>query len=344
MSLVDVRGYNFIPGLIARVDRHLSLAAVTLDADGELCGAMVYIPKTGNISKIGIRIGTVTTTDTLKVSIQGVDASNGRPDDIIAKSGTLATPASNTTYWVELSSVLAVTVGQKKTIVVEFNDFVGESSDGNLGIVSGIFNSSQRGAAVPYNFSYTGGSWALNYITPNFGIEYDDGTIESILGCWPAIVNSSRSWDMNDNPDRCGLRFQVPYACRLRGAFFVGDIDTNASLILYDSDGTTILETVTFDGDVRGATGSEANYVYFTSTKVLTKDTYYRLIFLPTTGTNISIITLTVTDDGANKAMNAVDGGIYFHLTICNGVPTDESDWTQTLTQRPITRLVVHEL
>lgn len=344
MSLVPVRGFDFIPGMMARGTRGVAGRNTILDADGELCGSVFYVPKTGNISKIGIRVGIVTTTDTLKVSIQGIDESNGHNDGVIARSGTLSTPVSNTTYWVELDSPLAVTMGHKKTIAIEWNNWVGEGSDGNLQISYGIRGFGHYGASIPYSFVYTGGAWAFYQACPNFGFEYDDGTIEPTISLFPAVSFTSYSWNMNTNPDRRGSRLQVPFACRAIGAFFIGDIDGNANLILYDSDGTTILKTVAMDKDIRAVTDMGSYFAHFSSPKILTIDTNYRLVLLPTTGTNISLSYLTVTDDGANKAMNAVDGGVEMHGTSCNGPPTQESDWTNEPTIRYIMGLVVDRL
>lgn len=344
MSLVDVRGYNFIPGMMARMDRAPGESIITMDADGELCGCMFSIPRTGNITKIGVRVGVVTTTDTLKVSMQGIDESNGRNDGVVAASGTISTPASNTAYWVELNSPIAVTMGQKKTIIVEWDDFTGEGSDGNLKIIAGIHEIAAGSFLTPYRLSYLGGVWQRFRASPNFGLEYDDGTIEPILGCFPAVRLLIGYLNSNSIPDRIGIRFKVPYACRLIGALWSGELIDNANLVLYDSDGITPLETIVFDRDVRGHQGYGTCSAQFTEGRILAKDTYYRLVLLPTTPTTIRLFYLSVTDDGANKAMNAVDGGEYFHYTSCNGVPTEEADWTQTLTQRPIMGLVIDQL
>ncbi|KKK94408.1 hypothetical protein LCGC14_2683150, partial [marine sediment metagenome] len=334
--------HNIIPGIIARTIDFYSIAAVTIDADGELVGGLICIPKTGTISKIGFRVVSVTTTDTLKVSIQGIDDTNGRPDGVIAASGTLSTPSANTTNWVALDSSLAVTRGQEIAIVVEFNDFVGEGSDGNLQIghrISGIAPSN-----IQYNFSFTGGVWVFNSRIPNFGIEYNDGMIEPVINCFPVANLVSFTFNNTDNPNRIGMRFQVPYTCRIDGMFFFGDIDANANIILYDSDGISPLETVLIDKDVRLSVFRTSYYVQFTGVQILTRDTYYRIVIVPLTGSDITLFAFSVTDDGANKAMNAVDGGTFFHSTTANGAPTEEADWTQTLTQRPIMGLVVDKL
>ncbi|KKK74077.1 hypothetical protein LCGC14_2887360, partial [marine sediment metagenome] len=148
-----------------------------------------------------------------------------------------------------------------------------------------------------------------------------------------------------DNPDRRGLRFSVPYSCRMSGIFALMSLSGDANIEVYNSDGVTIHETITLDNDIRSAFGAVGTVFRNLVTPLeLTKDTFYWIILYPTTGTNIALYLLDVTDDGASEAMNAIDGGVNFHYTTVNGSPSVEGDYTQTLTRRPMIGLILDQL
>ncbi len=343
MSLVDVKGVNLVPGFLACPFSGTYALNTTMDAAGELCGSVLEIPKTGNISKIGFRTGTVTVSDTLKISLQTVDEATGRPTGTLIHAdayGTQAGLAANTTYWVSLQNDVAVTRGDIVAPVVEFNSYVA----GNLRITRSIGNSGFEN--FPYVFEYVGSVWTFSSSPPNFGIEYDDGVIEPINITLPAVLALTPSWDTNDNPDRRGLRFSVPYNCRLSGIFALIYLPADANIEIYDSDGTTIIPdgTISMDANLAGSAGAKPIVKILTTPIELTKDTFYRIVLHPTTGTNINLYVLDVTNDGANEAMNAIDGGVNFHYTTCHGSPSVEGNWTQTATKRPLIGIMIDQL
>ncbi len=344
MSLVDVKGVNLVPGFVVRAESFVQRRFFTLDANGELCGAVLEIPKTGNISKIGFRTGTVTVSDAIKISLQTVDDTTGRPTGTLIHAdayGIQASVATNTNYWISLQNDVAVIRGVTVAIVVEFNSYVA----GNLVMVSGV-QYIPHYMGFPYVFSYLGAVWAFTAESPNFGLEYDDGVIEPILNVFPAVNATTMSWDTNDNPDRRGLRFSVPYNCRMSGVFANIDLDGDADIEIYDSDGINLIPdgTISLDSNIRSGTSPRPFSRNLITPIELTKDTFYRIVLHPTTGTNMILYYLDVTDDGANEAMNAIDGGVNFHYTTCNGSPSVEGDWTQTATRRPLIGLMINQL
>ena len=341
MSLVDVKGVNLVPGIIAAPYTNPYVIYTTMDAAGELCGSVIEISRTGNISKIGFRVGSRTVDDALKISLQTVDTATGRPTGTLIHADAYGVQASVTAYtifWVSLQNPVAVTRGDIVAAVIEFNSYVA----GNLQITKALGGSVRT--SFPYNFQYTGSVWSLSAYMANFGFKYDDDVIESVNQSFPAAVNTNISWDTNDNPDRRGLRFSVPYNCRISGIFITVDLDANANIEIYDSDGVTLLETISIDSDLRGITTERPLERNFVTPIELTKDIFYRIILYPTTGTNIILFSLDVTDDGASEAMNAIDGGVNFHYTTCDGAPAAEGDWTQTATRRPLIGLMIDQL
>jgi hypothetical protein len=348
MSLVDVAGHVLVPGFLARNVTIPYTVYATLDANGELCGAIIRIPRTGTLAKIGVRVRSVSVADAIKVSLQTVDDATGRPTGTLYAAnatGIIESPGALTTYWASLNSGTGVSVTKNDlvAIVIEFNSYV----SGNLAIDYGI----GMPAAVignPYCYSYLGGTWSLSVAAiPNFGLEYlvdAAGVIVPVFGCLPGAYGNVGRYNSTSNPNRRGLRFQFPFACRAIGAWATVDLDGPATLSLYGSDGFTILDTATLDPDVRGSTGAAMYYWLFTSPLSPTKDANYRLALLPASETNVGLSYFDLTDDGAVAAMAGSDGGINWHYTASNGVPDEEADWTQTLTRRPMMGLILDQL
>lgn len=346
MTLQSVRGVNYIPGLLPLTSvSYPAQGTHTLDADGEYVAAVFKVSKAGSITKIGVRTGTVTAADPIVVSLETVDATSGQPSGTMIDSptnkatGTIASPSASTCYWVSLTAAQTVTLNQLVAIKCTLT-----YTDGNLQIASYVAPNTY-GSTFPYIARYQGSAYATSAYVPNFGLEYSDGTIEWQAGMFPAAYTASVAWGSNDSPDRRGLRFQVPYACSIIGGFLHVDGDEEFDVLLYDSDGSTVLETVSaFDKDVRGDAAARCYHFLFSQSRTLTKNTYYRLVCLPKTTTDIGLSISDVTDDGANQAMNAMDGGIYFHYTTVNGAPANDAAWTQTLTRRPWIGLLVDKL
>ncbi|MBI5192757.1 MAG: hypothetical protein HZA08_04865 [Nitrospirae bacterium] len=346
--MVNVRGINIAPGLMARTGAGaLGTTSFTMDEATDHCGVIIVIPRTGTLTKIGVRVSTMTTSDTLKVSLEGVDATNGRPDGVVTPvnaSGTQGNLSASTTYWVALNggAGVSVTAGTKVAITVRWNAYV----SGNI-LIAYIMNSNLHQAGFPYGYSYnnTGAVWALNASCPNFGLEYSDGVIEPIIQSWPAVGVNSEGWNSGSNPNRRGLRFSLPYKATVSGVLVDVDSDGDCNIILYDSDGVTVLENVAVDTNIRySESAASTQYVPFSTPRTLSIDTFYRVVILPASTTNVTETYLFVTDDGANAAMNGLDGGVNFHYTTCNGVPANEASWTQTLVRRPPIALVISQL
>ena len=106
------------------------------------------------------------------------------------------------------------------------------------------------------------------------------------------------------------------------------------SVILYDSDGSTALETIAVDVDQFATTSSRLLFVCFTANRDLLASTNYRLTIRPDTASSIS---LDEFDVNAAAIMDAVEGGQNFHHTS----RADAGAWTQTTTKRPAIGLLL---
>lgn len=308
-----------------------SLSTKTLDASTDKLAFVFQVPKSGNITKIGFRTGTVTVADTLKITLQTVD-SNGDPTGTLYGGSALVTqaaPASNTWYEVTLGTPAAAIQGDVVAVVIEFNSYVA----GNLSI-----SIHADGPKFPYINQNDAATWTHQAGGIMMVIGYDDGSYP-ITNTLPITALTSQAYNSGSTPDERALKFSFPVAVRVCGAsIFVAPTAGSAfDVVLYDTDGTTVLASVSMDGDVRGGTAINRMAIYFTSPVILTAGASYRLSIKPTNANNITVLEYTV---NAAAYLEAIPGGTSCILS----TRTDAGAWTDTTTIRPKQGLIIDQV
>jgi len=352
MTMVSLGGHQYIP----HPDASRSTTAIgmrgdmVLDTSDERGAVIVRMTRAGTIKKVGYLVGATAGTPDVYLELQGVVATSGLPDGTIIAAGASSTevnPTANTWKWTALTTPLTVTQGQMVAFVFSLSSFAGGDS-ATLGVTT---SRKANTTGVPYGAVYPtgGGPWAkgiggLSY-PPNLGIIWSDDLCYHIpeLTAWSSVV--SQSIDNATNPDRIGNRFKVNFKCRITGFWQYTSHSGDYDLIFYDTDGTTIIETISpaFDKDNNGSTTDVRAHMLATPyTPVV--GSYYRFVHAPSSTTNNNVTSITVVDDGSTVAMGSEPYGINFHHTQCNGVPTAEGDWVNTLTQRCLGGLIIDQL
>ncbi len=165
---------------------------------------------------------------------------------------------------------------------------------------------------------------------PNFALEYSGGDIFPVMGAFPAIIELLITFNNTDNPNIIGNKFRVSVPMTISGVRGFIDLDGDTNIVLYDSDETSVLGTATFDKDVRGQASFGSSVAYFASDINLAKDTDYRVVFAPQSATDIRIPSYVAQDDGANKGLDGLHGGISWIKTSTNnpagGWTDDDTD------------------
>src|SRR3990167_1252024 len=301
-----------------------------IDASGELVFGVFQVPKTGNITKVGFRTGAVTTAQTLRVGLETVDATTGRPTGTQyggSAVGTQASPAANTFYEVTLGTQASATVDNDVAIVVQFDGTIGNLNIVSIDIWDGTY---------PYVGRFVGGAWAKTTTTPVMSIEYDDGTHE-FCGLYPWATYANTTYNNGSTPDERALRFSLPYKCRVWGA--EANITTasgDADFVLYE--GTTSLTSVTIDKDVVGTmSASRCVTKKFPSPQIITINTEYFLSVKPTSANSINLMEITTP---SAAAMDEMELGQNCHF----GSRTDAGAWTLDTSRRPMISLLVDQL
>jgi hypothetical protein len=287
---------------------------------------------TKSIRRVGFLFGTVTKAggSGLTVSLQNVDLTTGAParpdgtqDQTVAIANADASFASDTWYRTDaLSADRSVAFGELISVVIEFDGSGRLSSD-----AVNIKNLPVGGTPLQENLgmvSHFTASWAIVAVAPNIILEYDDGTFGTLEGGMPCSAITTTNLNTGSTPDEMGLKFRVPFPCKVDGAWF-GAASAQASRdfsILFDT------ATVSIDADTVRTTAGAPNRVGF-SEVTLAANTDYYLSFRPDTASNNTVQDITVAD--ANH-FTCYPGGTSWHLA----TRTNAGAWSDTTTRRPL--------
>jgi hypothetical protein len=267
-------------------------AAVTLDADGEKYSSIVTVWTAGTITKVHFYTGTVTTGDTMKVSLQSLDASGNPSGTILATStgnkayGTVVVDNADDSAWKEvtLTESVALTVGQQVAIVIEYNSYVA----GNMTFVPTFMYMS-----VPGNYyvdSYATGAWTKGAYGARMILEYSDGF-------YPVVgnqgINGSVAVKGGTAITEAGNKIKFDAGFRCSGFWVNADNDVDTELVLYDVD-NNVLANGSNSSSARSSTTYSVVYVPFDGTPASYVDIeageYYRVVIKNTnTGTHIGL-------------------------------------------------------
>lgn len=277
-------------------------------------------PKAGDIHKLHFALGTVTTGDTLIGSLQNVSLTTGDADGTPDQSGTVVVADGDDNAWksVTLGADRTVTKGELVAFVIGFNSFVA----GNLNIL--VATQNLNGFTPPDHFISS--AWQ-NVVRSNIlVVEYADGSFAPATAMIPGVP-SQTVHGSNTTPDEIGNIFRVPFACQVSGFVYHGRVNADADFILYDSDGSTALATISQDADVRNSTAEVSAAKPFPSDISLLANTWYRLVCKPTTTTTVRMSMITASDAAHLAQLRA---GTEMYGT----KRTDAGAWTEEPTVR----------
>lgn len=308
-------------------------ASYTLDATGEKAAFVLAAPKTGSIRKLSFRTNTVTTPTDTDLRLESVSATTGNPSGTLFGTNTNVTVASasiTANSWITgtLTADASVTKGELVAIVIA------PSGSPNYTVaIASVINLAER---LPYPALYTT-SWAKNSASAGCvcAFEYSDGSYAFTPWVFPySAFTTHSSISTSSTPDEIALKFKMAAPVRVCGAWLLADLDGNADIVLYDSDGSTALQTVSLDKDQRAVTSAGMLYITFPASQSLSANTYYRLAYKPSTVTGGAVYS----GDVASAAIfDQMEGGQNFHYS----QRTDAGAWSDTTTRRPFMGLIL---
>lgn len=332
--------YGFARGNVTSATASMQ-TFMTFDASTDKAAWIGRIPKTGTITELLFRTGTVSSAGaTMRMRIETVDSS-GLPSGTLLTAnaeGTVVVGTSDDNAWMAVSinsgSGVSVTKNQRCAVVLEVS-----SGTPNTVPIMTAPDTVIAAQDFPYSAANTTGSYAKNaaVLTPPFMFNYG-GTFVFAPGMSPA---DSVAVTSIGNGNERALRFQLPVPMQVigvRAMVFNQSAGADHRIVLYDSTPTLIAEidpSTDLDGDhTIGATADGLVEYYFDQAYDLAANTTYYLSFYQTTANNLSLMEFTV---ASASHMGAAPGGSEFYLGTRSGGSGAFSD---TTTRRPMIHLI----
>lgn len=256
-----------------------------IDASGEKVASVIQSPIAGDVSKIHYRTGTLAQSYNLRVSLQNVSATDGYPDGTEDQYVDVATDsATDSNVWktVTLGSNRTVAVGDVFAVVFAITDFA----------TSDIFRlTSTTNTVAQGNYGVIAGYAKTASGIPVMIVEMADGSFMPLMQGHSYFVNTTLA--STSNPVRQGVKFNLPFSCRVRG-LCTGATITNGSgakLVYYGTDGINLVSTALpnpYDYDLTSTTSGDWTEFWFSSAITLSANTNYYFYLENTTTTAVN--------------------------------------------------------
>lgn len=316
----------------------------TINDANDKVAFIIQVPKTGTLDWFECRqlANTDAPDNGLRFSFQNIGAASGDPDgtqdqyrDVVAGFGAntwLVPPGVMTDDGTNGGVKRSVTAGDWIACVVEYVTFVaGDSvtfSQNSVGTgQSNAWSTSQYLAQFET-------AWNKDFRCAPLALKYSDSTYGVLPLAWAPILtyNATTFNNVSASPSR-GIRFQLPFAARVGGAWLRALINADCTFNLY-SNADTLLASVTIDGNANaGGTSMSDNMYWFTAAVDLTANTTYRLVLTATSGSNLMI---GDADLNAAALMACLPGGAQIYTT--HGTT---GAWSDVTTNRTLMGLVL---
>jgi len=327
MALQSIKGGFPFPAWPTGVNQGPSLSAITLDASGEKAAAIWRATAAKAIRKVHLRLGAVTTGDTVDVRVETVDtASTGDPTGTLwasagSANASLVVGSGDDNTWKSVTltnDTNALAIGDVFALVV-VNGAVGNMTLSAYGDQSMVF---------PYSDLFAAAAWTKDDNPYVIVPEYSDGSFEPILGYTGvgAPINTN-TFDSDDTTNRRGNIFQIAFPARASGAWAWIDHDAAFSMKVYDAAGTSVLATTPVaNAFQRGITTPGIVYMPFAAPVELAAGTNYRIAIVPDIASNIVTYDFDVPVAGM---LDMFPGGQACHRSVYTS-----SAWVETTTSR----------
>lgn len=303
MTIQDIFEEIPFPALTFGFDGTDLTTEFLIDASGEKVAFIFQIPKAGDIAKVAFMVPTHTTGGNLDCRLETVSTTTGQP------TGTLIAAGANHVQNITAAGWQTVTLDTAPT-VTRSGQAIALVLDATAAVDFTILASGDNQAQLPYTSHFTASSWLNNKKRPIFGLEYSGGDYPLISGVNPYKTAALKFFTSSSTPDELALKFKLPIGFRVSGFYLFASAGTqaaNTEFILYDSDGSTVLETLTPDFDIQSTSneGAGLHYFRFANSETLLADTFYFL----SVKAGANSVTLMEIDYESAAVMDASPGG-----------------------------------
>lgn len=288
MALTNVPRFRIPAAIPSSTGATTQFSSHVIDAVGEKHGSILRAPAAGTITKVAFRSGSHTTNGAADVRLEQV--TTGLPSGTLLgtnSNGSQTINAANTWWTTTLTTGPTVAKGDLLAVVIE----VAAASALNTNISSiqgGYFT-----ALYPHIAHYTA-SWSKVQNSPVCALVYSGDVYHYTDGVYPFSAFSAPQYGSSSTPDEKGNRITLPYTARATGVFATIDGDAAFDIVLYDTDGTTALATISHNSDTRATTTAGTYYWPLPSAVTLNASSTYRIVAKPTTTTQIALAEFSV--------------------------------------------------
>lgn len=302
-------------------------------------GFIFTVDVNDTITKIGFRTGSIN-AGTLQVRVETVSATTGLNTGTLwgtNTNGTVAVVAADDNKWFEvtLTSPATVSIGDTVAVIVQADT----SSIGSMSSGSGQFNSS--GISFPTSILNNTGAWAIVQRWASISVCYGTSGYIPINGgmCFPASAYTSRVFNNTSTPDVYGNTITMPFSCTVSGCWVTADIDGDAVFKLYDTDGVSVLTSVSIDADIGATSNPTRTFLTFDSSVNLLAGNTYFLGIEPSTATSITTYECTFNSSDIKKMI--IDSS----METCSAKdPSGTGDWTVDSASWSIMGLIISHI
>lgn len=336
-SMVSLNSYFGIPEIPYGIASPPGVASIyTQSSTSHQLACIFPVIKTGTLEKIHMRYSVSTSSTVYELRVETVD-STGKPSGTLWGTDTSQSYSgvtANSTKTVTLSSgAVFNNIGELFALRHNITFFAGNAS------LQGYTDGS-AGDFLPYlaSTSNGGSSWTARTTAPSFALEYSDGSFVLYPGNYPIDSIATDALTTTSNPRMVGNAFNNPVKMRAVGMYINSDNDADFNIKLYDSDGTTVLASLSADADIPiGLTAGTTYVAYFPTPVELAANAEYYLMF-ESLGSTVTTYSLNML---ANIPLSATNGGsIARYVSTTTNAPTGAGDFTISTSKQCIAGLI----
>lgn len=293
-----------------------------------------------------IGTNTVTTGETVEISVQTVSASDGLPTGTLwddptnnCKASFAIADGDDNTYKATGDMTADATLATNQVVAIVLSN----AGSGNMNIVHYYARSAFANSSYPCIYT---SSWAIGTAGQMLflAIKMSDGTYYEIPHILPFYNVATTAYSSTSTPDEIGNLIIPKFTCVITGVTIqIASSNTarDFKVQLYDSS-DNVLATTSVDSNQIATTSAVMTFIPFTRT-ILTKNLTYRIGIVPTTTANNSIYYGQVSENSALDQVGGFGANMYKTTRTRTG-DGDAGSWTETTTDQVLMGLCITEI
>ena len=288
-TLVDIGGWmvlhDYASSRDAVTNGEYPLGVKRFGSAGNKLAWIVQAPKSGEITRLGIQVIVITTSQSIDVRVEPVGTDGNPTGSLYAagSSGAIASVTNSDPVFATLSVPCFITAGAVFAVVVSWTGTVGD------------FEIEWDGRSVnvgfPYLREYTGGAWTKIEGTCCVFVEYSGGDRVSCNTTHGFMSDGVGNDLAVGSVDEGGVKFLVPFTCRVIGIAMTSIIEgitgpsdlniiTDMEITLYDANSVVLANGRSYGATYNPVARGQLIFFFDSSPSpavVLIPNTLYRL-------------------------------------------------------------------